>query len=89
MLIKWQYQPERRANSWEATIRTQRTNSAGRLKKTPRPSRRLLDDPDWWADAWQDARLAAQKETGIKYDVFPETCPWQLSDILDPDWLPS
>jgi hypothetical protein len=48
-----------------------------------------LDDPDWWADAWQDARLAVQKATGIEYDVFPETCPWQPSDILDPDWLPS
>ena len=85
-LLKWQFQPERRGASWETTIRTQRASIERRLRRTPTlaPS---LKDPDWWADAWDDALDTATRETGIS--DLPRTCPWGLDRILDSGWLPS
>lgn len=86
-LLKWQYQPARQGASWRATIKTQRERVHRRLRQTPSLAR-CLDMPDWLADAWDDARDAATKETGISYEQFPEHCPWTREDILSQDWLP-
>lgn len=86
-LLKWQYQPARQGSSWQATIRTQRDRLRHRLKKTP-SLKTCLEDPEWWLDAWADARDAATKETSIPYDNFPETCPWSSEIILSDHWLP-
>jgi len=85
-LLKWQFQPERRGASWETTIRTQRTRIERRLRRTPSLAR-SLKDPDWWADAWDDALDVATRETDIT--DLPCTCPWEITQVLDPDWLPS
>jgi hypothetical protein len=84
-LIKWQHQPARRGKSWEVTIRTQRNSIARRLRRTPSLVQ-SLHDPDWWADAWDDALDAATRETGL--DDLPSTCPWTSAQVLDLDWLP-
>jgi hypothetical protein len=84
-LIKWQHQPERRGKSWEVTIRTQRNSIARRLHRTPSLVQ-SLHDPDWWADAWDDALDAATRETGL--DDLPSSCPWDATQVLDLDWLP-
>ncbi len=86
-LLKWQYQPARQGASWRATIKTQRERVKRRLKQTP-SLKQCLNDPDWQADAWDDARDAAAQETGIAYDKFPEQCLWTMEDILSDDWLP-
>lgn len=86
-LLKWQYQPARQGTSWRATIKTQRERVKRRLKQTP-SLKQCLDDPDWQADAWDDARDAAAQETGIPYDTFPDQCLWTMEDILSDDWLP-
>lgn len=86
-LLKWQYQPERRGSSWEGTIRHQREAIARRLKRTP-SLKASLSDSEWWADAWGDARADAAKETGSKFDLFPETCPWSFERIMRPDFWP-
>jgi len=85
-LIKWQYQPERRGKSWAVTIRTQRNGIARRLRRTPSLAG-SLSDSDWWDDAWDDALDAATRETGI--GDLPQTCPWDVARVLDPDWLPT
>jgi len=85
-LIKWQYQPQRRGKSWEVTIRTQRNAIERRLRRTPSLVG-SLHDPDWWADAWDDALDAATREAGV--DDLPQTCPWEVVDVLDHDWLPA
>lgn len=74
-LLKWHSQPALRGNSWRRPIIDQREGIARRLRKTP-SLKASLEDADWWADAWQDARLQASRETGIGYDVFPEILPW-------------
>ena len=85
-LLKWQYKPERRGASWESTIREQRRSLARRLQKTP-SLKSCLNDPDWWDDAWLDARTEAVRETGIGFETFPPACPWTASEVLG-DQLP-
>jgi hypothetical protein len=84
-LIKWQFQPERRGNSWLRTIKEQRKGIARRLRRTPSLSV-CLNDPEWWADAWGDAVSAASSEAGL--GDLPEDCPWPGVKILDPEWVP-
>lgn len=86
-LLKWSFQPERRGASWQATIRTQRERVLRRLKQTP-SLQNCLTDTDWLADAWDDARDAAAKETGLGYDAFPDRSPWSMNSVLQTDWLP-
>jgi hypothetical protein len=86
-LLKWQFQPAYRGNSWRRTIMDQREGIARRLKKTP-SLKASLEDTDWWADAWQDARQQASRETGIGYDAFPEALPWEFKRIMNPEFWP-
>jgi hypothetical protein len=48
-----------------------------------------MADPDWWDDAWLDARTDAAKKTGIGFDVFPPTCPRAATAVLEDNWLPN
>jgi len=86
-LLNWQCQPERRGASWRRTIQDQREGIARRLRKTP-SLKADLHDPEWWAEVWADARKAAEKETGIEYANFPETCPWVLDEVMDRAFWP-
>ena len=85
-LLTWQFQPARRSQSWQRTMRDQRAAIARRLARMP-SLRPLLDDEEWLADAFNDAVRLASEQTGI--DEFPDTCPWPIPQILQPDFLPS
>ena len=87
-LLKWQYQPERQGTSWELTIKTQRNRIKRCLKKVP-SLKNCLDDTEWWADVWDDARYETVKETRMAFDTFPENCPWTPQQILSDDWFPN
>ncbi len=84
-LLKWQRQPGRRGASWQITIRNQRRGIARRLHETP-SLRAKLAQPNWWADVWDDAIAQAAEETWLS--DFPETCLWDVQEILNPEWLP-
>lgn len=86
-LLKWEFQPARRRNSWASTIREQRKAISRRLTKTPSLSKSLTE-PDWAEDTWLDARNDATKETGIEFDNFSDYCPWNMTEILQEGWLP-
>lgn len=86
-LLKWQFQPEGRGNSWAGTLKTQRKSVARRLAKTP-SLRAELADPEWIDDVWGDAVTSAARETGLELDTFPESCPWTMVQVLTVDWLP-
>ncbi len=86
-LLKWHYQPARQGSSWQVTIKSQRERINRRLVRTP-SLKNCLTDSDWLADAWDDARELAEKETAIPYDKFPEQCPWTMAEIMSTDWLP-
>lgn len=87
-LLKWQFQPDRRTNSWKATIKTQRRLLVRRIRKTPSLAPMLVD-PEWIDEMWVDATAAAEKETGIDIGTFPEICPWAMADVLTEGWLPN
>lgn len=87
-LLKWQFQPKKRTNSWTATVKTQRRLLVRRLKKTPSLSP-MLNDQEWIDEMWLDATTAAEKEIGIDQGTFPEICPWAMADVLADGWLPS
>ncbi|MGD9731011.1 MAG: DUF29 domain-containing protein [Desulfamplus sp.] len=87
-LLKWHFQPARQGSSWEKTIKEQRKSIIRRLNNTPSLKKSLTDD-EWLADVWLDARLAAEKETRINFDKFPDECPWEIYNILEESWLPT
>jgi hypothetical protein len=86
-LLKWEFQPGHRSNSWISNIREQRKSVARRLEKTPSLKSSLTDD-DWLEDVWLDARNAATKETGIEFDAFPVQCLWAANQVLDFEFFP-
>ena len=86
-LLKWQFQPERRSNSWSGTIYGQRKAIAAALRKTPSLKTVLLD-VDWLEGVWADAVADAIKETGLAWGIFPESCLWPVDQALWQDFLP-
>ncbi|KMW74004.1 hypothetical protein TI10_07220 [Photorhabdus luminescens subsp. luminescens] len=84
-LLKWQFQPGRRGSSWQRTIKEQRKSLSRRIDKTP-SLKGCLADKEWLDDAWSDAVAIAADETGL--DVFPESCIWNMEQILSQDFYP-
>ena len=84
-LLKWQFQATHRGVSWQVTIKTQRNNISRRLQKTP-SLKSIIGTDDFWLEIWDDAVDMATKETGIS--GFPESCPWDLEQIMNPEFWP-
>lgn len=85
-LLKWQYQPERRGNSWRATIREQRTQVNLVLSDNPSLKPYLAEA---LAIVYQLGQDLAVQETGLDYSTFPVDYPYTLPQILDPAFLPN
>ena len=84
-LLKWKYQPQKRANSWKASVTEHSLRLNKAFKKSP--SLKVYFD-DVLAECYQDARLIASQETGVNISIFPEVCPFNREDILNPQYLP-
>ncbi|MGH8477794.1 MAG: DUF29 domain-containing protein [Methylococcales bacterium] len=85
-LLKWHHQPNLRGKSWQLTIAEQRRRIGKLLRKNP--SLRIELDAAL-VDSYEDARFSAMLETGLDIAVFPESCPFSLAEVLDPDYLPA
>lgn len=84
-LLKWKYQPGARSSSWSGTINEQRR----RLHRVLRDSPSLHRYPqDIFVDAYLSGRLAAARETGIDFTLFPESPPFELGQALDENHWP-
>lgn len=85
-LLKWQYQPEQRSNSWMATIREQRRQANDLLAENPSLKPQM-------AEILQQAYLngldLAVRETNLPYEALPSECPYSLEQILSPDFFSS
>jgi hypothetical protein len=84
-LLKWQYQPDRRGNSWEFTIREQRRKIPKHLKQNPSLKSQL---PDLMESAYEDSLYLAEAETGLHKSLFPVDCPWSFEQMLEPEFWP-
>ena len=84
-LLKWQFQPGLRGNSWRATIKVQRRDLARHLADNPSLTAQL---PAVLADAYASAILLAVGETGLPETTFPMVCPWTYQRATDADFWP-
>jgi predicted nucleic acid-binding Zn-ribbon protein len=85
-LLKWRDQPEKRSESWRATI----TEARRRLQEDLESSRNLARELDsFLAWAYPRARREAAKDTGLPLATFPEACPWSVDQVLDEDFWPA
>jgi Domain of unknown function DUF29 len=84
-LLKWQYQPQRRSDSWLDSITDARTQIELVLEDSPS----LRNYPvEQLPKSYQRSRRQASLQTKLKIAEFPEICPYVLEQILDEDWLP-
>ncbi len=82
-LLKWQYQPEPRSNSWRSSIREARKQIARLIRKHPVLRIHLEQIYEQW---YLDAREDARDETGLDINTFPLACPYSIQQISDHDY---
>jgi hypothetical protein len=85
-LLKWQYQLDYRSRSWETLIYNARTDLEELLDDNPSLGGSFLDET--LPKAYAKARVETHKETTIFLEKFPIDCPYSLSQVLDPNFLP-
>lgn len=84
-LLKWRQQPEKRKSGWKSSIAEHRV----RIRKLIDESPSLRRFPgDVLADEYALARLRAADETGLPEAEFPESCPFTIEQVLDPNFWP-
>ena len=84
-LLKWQYQSDRRSRSWLATLRVQRRDIQRLLKDNPSLKSYVEEALQ---ESYLNGRDLAMGETNLPLSTFPETCAYNLTDILDMDFYP-
>jgi Domain of unknown function DUF29 len=84
-LLKWQYQPQRRSDSWLDSITDARTQIELAIEDSPSlknyPAVQLNE-------SYKRARRQAVKQTNLQASTFPEECSYALAQVLDEGWLP-
>lgn len=83
-LLKWQYQPQKRTNSWRLTLLEQRRRIARLLKDSPSLKPHLQE---CIAECYGHARKAAELETHL-IAIFPVECLYSLEQALDYSFFP-
>ena len=85
-LLKWQYQPERRSDSWLDSITDARLQIELSLQDSPSLTTYPVEQLE---QSYQKARRSAGRQTGLPLSTFPEQCPFSLDNALSEDWLPA
>jgi hypothetical protein len=83
-LLKWQYQPQRRSDSWLDSINDGRSQIRRKIEDSPSLrsySEQVLEKE------YVRARREAARQTGLEISVFPELCPFIIEQVIE-DWLP-
>ncbi|MBJ7416809.1 MAG: DUF29 domain-containing protein [Niveispirillum sp.] len=84
-LLKWQFQPGLRSRSWTLTVRQQRRQLLRHMKDNPSLKGTLAESID---EAYGDAVIAAERETGLSSYTFPATCPFTYDQMADDGFWP-
>ncbi len=79
-MLKWDYQPELRSESWRRSIRDHRDLARDVLGDSPSFQSRLVDAI---AAAYESARRRAAFETTVFEGNFPEACPYDWEAIMN------
>lgn len=82
-LLKWRFQPEKRKGGWQASIAEHRHRIALTLEDSPS----LADFPkSALAAAYAAARQEALIATRLAPATIPESCPYTIEQVLDPEF---
>jgi hypothetical protein len=84
-LLKWQYQPQRRSDSWLDSITDARTQIELALEDSPSLGNYPAEQLE---ESYQRARRQAAKQTRLEISAFPNACPYSIEFVLAEDWLP-
>lgn len=84
-LLKWQYQPQRRSDSWLDSIGDARLQIQLAIEDSPSLKAYPVEQLTL---CYPQARRGAAKQTGLPLAKLPEECPHPLRDVLNEDWLP-
>jgi hypothetical protein len=84
-LLKWEYQPHRRSDSWLDSITDARTQIELAIADSPSLKNYPIQELE---DSYQKALRQASKQTNIEISGFPRSCPYSLELVLAEDWLP-
>ena len=84
-LLKWQFQPALRGNSWRLSVEEQRYRLADHLDDNPSLKTRLDQAIH---DAYRLTLIQAEKETGLSRQSFPAACPYSFEQIMDENFWP-
>ncbi len=83
-LLKWEYQSQRRSDSWLDSI----TDSRSQIRRKVEDSPSLKNYPDQvLGKEYGRACREAARQTGLDMATFPLTCPYSIDQVLG-DWLP-
>jgi hypothetical protein len=84
-LLKWQHQPAFRSRSWQLTIKGQRRSLVRHLRDNP-SLKSQLDQA--MLDAYGDATIEAERETGLAAETFPKICPFSFDQASSDEFWP-
>jgi hypothetical protein len=87
----WQFHPSDRQREWHSAAVRYRFELEDLLDLSPSLDPRLERIEEELAlisEVYCGARRLASIETGLPATAFPETCPYTIDQILDPDFLP-
>ncbi len=82
-LLKWQYQLDRRGNSWKSSILKGRNAVDRLLEDSPSLTPQL---PAMITAEYRRAKKEAASETGLPLATFPEQCPFTVEQITGDYW---
>lgn len=84
-LLKWEFEPDHRSNSWKRTIVEQRQQISQLLETSPSLKHGIDEKAK---KAYRNAVEYAAAETGIPQADFPRACPYSMEQALDRSFYP-
>lgn len=84
-LLKWQFQPALRGNSWRLSVEEQRYRLESHLDDNPSLKSRL---DAAIREAYRLALVEAERETGLARSTFPKDCPYAFAQMMNPEFWP-
>jgi hypothetical protein len=75
----------RAGRGWWLTCREQRAQIAKKRRRNPSLEKHLST---MCQEEYEGARLVCARDLPIEETLIPETCPWEVGDVLTTNWFP-
>jgi hypothetical protein len=83
--LKWQFQPQLRGKSWQATIIEQRQDIQELIAESPSLKSYLAEAME---KAYRKGLLLVVRETPLSLQDLPDQCPYTFEQVMDPSFYP-